>query len=52
MEGYGYSDAWKAIIRPPRDEYTEADLGTIAIMSLHNYRSQAVYDWEENISTN
>ena len=24
---YGYSDAWKAIIRPERDEYTEGDLG-------------------------
>jgi len=27
MEKYGYTDAWKAIIRPPRDEYTDAELG-------------------------
>lgn len=23
----GYQGFWKAIIRPPRDEYTESDLG-------------------------
>ncbi len=23
----GYSQCWKAIIRPPRDQYTEAELG-------------------------
>jgi len=25
---YGYNDAWKAIIRPPRDTYDEKDLGS------------------------
>jgi hypothetical protein len=27
----GYENLWKAIIRPPRDEYVEANLG------LNNY---------------
>jgi hypothetical protein len=26
----GYEDAWRAIIRPPRQEYTLNDLGTIS----------------------
>ena len=26
LEGYKYSDAWKAIIRPPRDKYTDKNL--------------------------
>ena len=25
----GYQDLWKAIIRPPRDEYTITDLGIV-----------------------
>jgi hypothetical protein len=25
----GYEDLWKAIIRPPRDDYKESDLGSI-----------------------
>jgi pimeloyl-ACP methyl ester carboxylesterase len=29
MENYGYTDAWKGIIRPPRDEYTDEELGPI-----------------------
>jgi len=32
MVSYGYSDAWKAIIRPPRDEYTDEDLGPAKFM--------------------
>ena len=32
MEGYGYSDAWKAIIRPPRDEYSDEELGPSKFM--------------------
>lgn len=31
MNNFGYSDAWKAIIRPPREEYTEASLGIYAL---------------------
>lgn len=27
MKGYSYSDAWKAVIRPPRDDYKPDDLG-------------------------
>jgi cephalosporin-C deacetylase-like acetyl esterase len=27
MQGYSYSDAWKAIIRPPRDKYSDDELG-------------------------
>lgn len=25
--GSGYSELWKAIIRPPREEYSEEELG-------------------------
>ena len=25
----GYENLWKAIIRPPKDKYTESDLGLI-----------------------
>eukprot|EP00826_Nyctotherus_ovalis_P061701 TRINITY_DN8804_c0_g3_i1.p1 TRINITY_DN8804_c0_g3~~TRINITY_DN8804_c0_g3_i1.p1 ORF type:complete len:414 (+),score=89.36 TRINITY_DN8804_c0_g3_i1:61-1302(+) len=32
MEKYGYTDAWKAIIRPPRDEYTDEELGPAKFM--------------------
>lgn len=27
-----YSDLWKAIIRPPREEYSVADLGMITLL--------------------
>jgi hypothetical protein len=52
MEGYGYSDAWKAIIRPPRDEYSEEELGILNYYPLHSHRTKTIYDWQENISTN
>lgn len=32
--GSGYSELWKAIIRPPREEYSEEDLGLINILLL------------------
>eukprot|EP00826_Nyctotherus_ovalis_P011575 TRINITY_DN1300_c0_g1_i8.p1 TRINITY_DN1300_c0_g1~~TRINITY_DN1300_c0_g1_i8.p1 ORF type:complete len:429 (-),score=112.32 TRINITY_DN1300_c0_g1_i8:75-1301(-) len=32
MEKYGYTDAWKAIIRPPRDKYTDEELGPATFM--------------------
>lgn len=29
----GYDDLWKAIIRPPRDDYRISDLGIIVLMN-------------------
>ena len=30
----GYQDLWKAIIRPPKDEYTISDLGILITFIL------------------
>lgn len=35
--GGGYSQFWKAIIRPPRDEYSDKDLGPKELL-IHGVR--------------
>lgn len=35
MEFKGYSSLWKAVIRPPRSEYEEKDLGPKEFMISH-----------------
>lgn len=44
LEGYGYSDAWKAIIRPPRDEYTDKELGSSKFMIKHKTFQRSDFD--------
>ncbi len=34
----GYEDLWKAIIRPPRDQYKESDLGNIYNMKFFHFK--------------
>ena len=38
----GYEDLWKAIIRPPRDEYKESDLGKIMSTPFNLSRTKTI----------
>ena len=40
LKGGSYSDIWKAIIRPPRDEYKISELGKILLLPNTNFKLQ------------
>lgn len=44
MEKLGYTDAWKAIVRPPRDEYLDTDLGPIQFVIGKNHFERVDFD--------
>lgn len=38
LKGGSYSDIWKAIIRPPRDEYNTSELGKICLHLVIHFK--------------
>lgn len=38
----GYEEIWKAIIRPPRDEYNVSDLGFENNRKIKNIRTKSI----------